>query len=109
MRSTVGNSLIFAVGLAAIQRVFACACEVGQRLLLVRLIEHLHVNQRLGSGEALSLRNHDLHFVLSSRFGVEHPAIRRGEDQLVGRAKLLLRGAVVHNFEHFRLCRGADD
>ena len=54
-------------------------------------ISDLHVNQRLGSGEALSLRNHDLHFVLSARFGVEHPAIRRGEDQLVGRAKLLLR------------------
>src|SRR5689334_3118773 len=75
----------------------------GGKSLRVRTLESalkLNVNQRLGGGEALSFRHHDLYLVLGRRFGVEDPAVRRREHERVGGAKLL-SGAGIEKFLHF--------
>ena len=68
---------------------FFLAREVGKRLLLIAVIKHLHVDQRLCGGEARSVWHHDLDFVLPAGLLVDRPTVRRSEHELIGRAKLL--------------------
>jgi hypothetical protein len=83
----------------------ADAREIGKRLLLIAVIKHLHIDQRVGGGEARSVWHHDLDFVLPAGLLVDRPTVRRGQHELIGRAKLL--AARVKKFLHFRAGRGA--
>jgi hypothetical protein len=68
------------------------------------VIKHLHIDQRVGGGEARSVWHHYLDFILPAGLLVDRPTVRRGEHELIGRAKLL--AARVQKFLHFGAGRG---
>src|SRR6266700_1674972 len=82
----------------------ADAREVGKRLLLIAVIKHLDIDQRVGGGEARSVWHHDLDFVLPACLLIDLPTFRRRQHELIRSATLL--AARLQKFLHFRTCGG---